>query len=110
MHTQRRVVVVGAGFAGLSAATTIADAGVDVTVLEARERVGGRVWSTTLTNGAIVELGAEWIQEHDSVVQELTARFRVQFAETMASYGRREPWGAGAASLEEQDRFVEAAN
>jgi uncharacterized protein with NAD-binding domain and iron-sulfur cluster len=43
MHTQRRVVVVGAGFAGLSAAVSIADAGVDVTVLEARERVGGRV-------------------------------------------------------------------
>jgi monoamine oxidase len=110
MHTQRRVVVVGAGFAGLSAATGIADAGVDVTVLEARERIGGRVWSTTLTNGAIVELGAEWIQEHDSVVQEMAARFEVPLAETMASYGRREPWGEGAASLGEQDRFVEAAS
>jgi monoamine oxidase len=110
MHTQRRVVVVGAGFAGLSAATALADAGVDVTVLEARERVGGRVWSTTLTNGAIVELGAEWIQAHDSVVQEMAARFEVPLAETIASYGRREPWGAGAASLDEQDRFLESAD
>ena len=110
MHTQRRAVVVGAGFAGLSAATALADAGVDVTVLEARERVGGRVWSTTLTNGAIVELGAEWIQAHDAVVQEMAARFEVPLAETVASYGRREPWGAGAASLDEQDRFLEAAN
>jgi len=110
MHTQRRVVVVGAGFAGLSAARVIADAGVDVTVLEARERVGGRVWSTTLTNGAIVELGAEWIQTHDAVVHEVAARFEVPLAETIASYGRREPWGVGAASLDEQDRFLEAAN
>ena len=110
MHTQRRVVVVGAGFAGLSAAIDMAEAGVDVTVLESRERVGGRVWSMTLTNGAIVELGAEWIQEHDSVVQESAARFEVPLAETIASYGRREPWGPGAASLEEQDRFLEAAN
>jgi len=110
MHTQQRVVVVGAGFAGLSAAISIADAGVDVTVLEARERVGGRVWSMTLTNGAIVELGAEWIQAHDSVVQEMAARFEAPLAETIASYGRREPWGPGAASLDEQDRFLEAAN
>ena len=110
MHTQRRVVVVGAGFAGLSAAVTLADAGVHVTVLEARERVGGRVWSMTLTNGAVVELGAEWIQAHDSAVHEMAARFELPLAETIASYGRREPWGPGAASLEEQDRFLEAAN
>lgn len=110
MHTQRRVVVVGAGFAGLSAATVLADAGIDVAVLEARERVGGRVWSTTLTNGAIVELGAEWVQAHDSVVHEMATRFEVPLAETVASYGRREPWGAGAASLDAQDRFLEAAN
>ena len=110
MHTQRRVVVVGAGLSGLSAAVAIADAGVDVTVLEARERVGGRVWSTTLTNGAVVELGAEWIQAHDSVVQEMAARFEVPLAPTVASYGRREPWGVGAASHDEQDRFLKAAD
>jgi monoamine oxidase len=110
MHTQRRVIVVGAGFAGLSAATAIADAGLGVTVLEARDRVGGRVWSTTLTNGAVVELGAEWIQAHDSAVRESAARFDVPLVETIASYGRREPWGAMAASLDRQDRFIDAAN
>ena len=67
-HTSRTVLVVGAGFAGLSAATELHDLGFDVRVLEARERVGGRVWSTTLTNGAIVELGAEWIMADDLVV------------------------------------------
>jgi monoamine oxidase len=110
MHTTPRVLVVGAGFSGLSAARRLADAGVDVTVLEARERVGGRVWSVTLTNGAVVEMGAEWIMAGDSRVREVAERFDLGLVETRASYGRREPWGAGAASLEAQDRFLERAN
>src|SRR5687767_12647637 len=110
MHTAPRVLVVGAGFSGLSAARRLADAGVDVTVLEARERVGGRVWSVTLTNGAVVEMGAEWIMAGDTRVREVAQRFELALVETGASYGRREPWGAGAASLEAQDRFLEQAN
>ena len=102
--------MVGAGFAGLSAARLLADLGVDVKVFEARERVGGRVWSVTLTNGAIVELGAEWIMSDDTAMQETAARFGVDLVDTGASYGRREPWGAGAASLGAQDVFVESAN
>jgi phytoene dehydrogenase-like protein len=40
-----RTIVVGAGFAGLAAADRLAERGADVLVLEARDRVGGRVWS-----------------------------------------------------------------
>ena len=109
MHTHGRVVVVGAGLAGLAAAIDIADQGLDVTVLEARERVGGRVWSVTLTNGAVIELGAEWIMGDDALVQQVATRFDVALVETGASYGRREPWGDGAASLEVQDAFLDAA-
>ena len=47
-----RVAVVGAGFAGLAAAELLARNGVEVVVLEARDRVGGRVWSRRLENGA----------------------------------------------------------
>ena len=55
-----RVVVVGAGFAGLSAARALLDRGYDVTVLEARARAGGRAY-TTHELGPAVDLGASWL-------------------------------------------------
>jgi monoamine oxidase len=54
------VIVVGAGLAGLVAARTLVRAGSTVTVLEARDRVGGRTLSTEL-DGQIVDVGAQWI-------------------------------------------------
>ncbi|MFD4957194.1 flavin monoamine oxidase family protein [Microbacterium sp. NPDC058389] len=53
-------IVVGAGVAGLSAAKLLADAGRRVVVLEARDRVGGRV-VTDRTGGVATDLGASWI-------------------------------------------------
>jgi choline dehydrogenase-like flavoprotein len=46
------VIVVGAGYAGLSAARTLADGGVDVIVLEARSQIGGRAWTTDVAGEA----------------------------------------------------------
>lgn len=54
------VVVIGAGVAGLAAAGAVQQAGATVTVLEARDRIGGRVCTDT-TWGVPVELGAAWI-------------------------------------------------
>jgi monoamine oxidase len=102
--------VIGAGFAGLAAALHLADRGVEVTVLEARERVGGRVWSTILTNGAVVELGAEWIMQGDDELRSLAERFDVPLVDTGTDYRRREAWGPAAISLAEQDTFLEQAD
>ena len=62
------VVVVGAGIAGLSAATRLADHGVDVAVLEARDRVGGRVFNIHF-DGQPNELGGQWIAPYQSAAQ-----------------------------------------
>ena len=55
------VCVVGAGFAGLTTARQLVRAGHDVVVLEARDRVGGRVLNERLSPGVITELGGEFI-------------------------------------------------
>lgn len=65
----RRVVVVGAGFAGLGAASTLHRAGADVTVLEARDRIGGRVHTVSLhgpvsLQGPVADAGAAWLQQY----------------------------------------------
>lgn len=54
------VAVIGAGYAGLTAARALAASGVDVTVLEARDRVGGRARTVIDERGAVVDLGAQW--------------------------------------------------
>jgi polyamine oxidase len=58
------VVVVGAGIAGLAAARRLADEGVRVTVLEARGRIGGRMWTDT-SLGVPIDLGAAWLHGTD---------------------------------------------
>ncbi|MDQ1130755.1 NAD(P)/FAD-dependent oxidoreductase [Microbacterium sp. SORGH_AS_0888] len=56
----RDVVIVGAGAAGLTAANDLRARGLSVAVLEARDRVGGRLWTDTI-EGAMLEIGGQWV-------------------------------------------------
>lgn len=69
-----RVIIVGAGFAGLTAANALRNAGVECVVLEARHRIGGRAW-TREVGGFPVDLGCSWI--HEPVGNPMT-RFALQ--------------------------------
>ncbi|MGL4650735.1 MAG: FAD-dependent oxidoreductase, partial [Caldilineaceae bacterium] len=62
---QRSVIVVGAGIAGLVTARILRDSGFKVTLLEARERIGGRLWTNT-DLGVPIDLGASWVHGADS--------------------------------------------
>ena len=58
--------MVGAGISGLIAARTVLAAGLTPLILEADERVGGRILTEVVLPGVAVELGAEWIGDtHD---------------------------------------------
>jgi monoamine oxidase len=65
------VAVVGAGLAGLVAARDLLAAGLSVLVLEARDRVGGRLLNHTLANGAVVEVGGQWVGPTQNCVMTL---------------------------------------
>ena len=79
--TQQRidteVAIVGAGYAGLSAAQVLTDAGVEVCVLEARDRVGGRVHTETRADGLVIDHGGQWIGPTQYRLNALTRRHGV---------------------------------
>ncbi|MFI2185320.1 flavin monoamine oxidase family protein [Streptomyces sioyaensis] len=61
-----RVIVIGAGISGLAAARHLAEQGEHVVVLEARNRIGGRIWTSEKWAGVPLDLGASWIHGIDS--------------------------------------------
>jgi monoamine oxidase len=54
-------IIIGAGLAGLKAAADLRSRNHSVLVLEGRNRIGGRVWTSTLGSGIRVEAGAQWL-------------------------------------------------
>jgi monoamine oxidase len=92
-----KVAVIGAGLAGLAAADALRRRRVDVVVVEARGRVGGRVWSVPFAGG-VAERGAEFVFAGDEVLRATAARLGLPLYRKGTLYGDREPRGGAAVS------------
>lgn len=75
-HRDADVIVIGAGAAGLAAANVLVESGLDVLVLEARNRIGGRIETgASPETGMPIELGAEFIHGTATPIRELAERY-----------------------------------
>jgi len=91
------VCVVGAGYAGLSAALRLHQGGKSVVVLEARPRVGGRIWTEHLSDGSAVDRGGAWLAPRHHAMFELARAFSVTTYKT---------WVDGAHLLVDEGRML----
>lgn len=80
-----RVLVAGAGLAGLCAARELARAGMTASILDARDRPGGRVWTAHLDNGQYGELGGEFIEPEQCETWQLVREFGLDLVRVLPS-------------------------
>ena len=76
--------VIGAGFAGLTAALRLTQAGHSVIVLEARDRVGGRTFTETRSDGVWIDRGGAWIGPGQDRIYALMREFGVAAYKSMS--------------------------
>lgn len=84
-----KIVVIGAGMAGLAAAKKLRDAGKEVVVLEARDRIGGRLYTSPKWSDAKADLGASWIHGDgaDNPVANLARQIGARLGQTSFDNG-----------------------
>ncbi len=105
MHREADVVVVGGGLSGLYAARELKRAGLEPLVLEADDRVGGKILTDTSVLGLPLELGAQWIGDTHGRMHRLAAELGV---ETFAQYDAGETtYELGGDGVLRQEAFHE---
>lgn len=79
----KKVVIIGAGFSGIAAGVKLLESGIsDVVILEAENRIGGRVHSIEFGEGKKIDMGAQWVQgQAGNVIYEMT-KDHVDFTST----------------------------
>jgi monoamine oxidase len=112
---KKSCVVIGAGLSGLSAAFKLKNAGWNVTILEARDRIGGRVFSYSFpqNKNLTCELGAEWVGESHERVKALCADFKIplqkhQFDDYLLQNGKVSRPGAWGFTAQARTAFEKA--
>ncbi|WP_341267940.1 flavin monoamine oxidase family protein [Gordonia malaquae] len=86
------VAIIGAGYAGLSAALSLVDAGVEAIVLEGSDRVGGRTLSEVRPTGVVVDHGGQWVGPTQTRLLALANRFGVETFPTYWAGDHLEIW------------------
>ncbi|MFC7029063.1 flavin monoamine oxidase family protein [Halomicroarcula sp. GCM10025710] len=104
-NQDRGAVIVGAGLAGLTAARELMRDDHNVTVLEARDRVGGRTLDYKLADGERIDLGGQWIGPTQDHVQELIEEFGL---ETVRQYDDGNGQLAVEGTVREHDETLQA--
>lgn len=110
----KSVLIIGAGLAGLAAGMKLVESGIQVTILESRNRIGGRVFSfqPKNSNGQVIELGAEWVGNSHQRIIELCAQFDLkldnnQFESDLIINGQHRPKGQWSFSTEMEKFWAE---
>jgi len=95
---KRKVLVIGAGLAGLTAAWKLQNQGYDVLLIEARQRIGGRIWTSTKWADIPLDLGATWI--HGAKNNPLTdLADKAQAERLMTYYAKAETYNTDGQAL-----------
>jgi monoamine oxidase len=115
MANESDVLVIGAGVAGLQAAAILSQAGVKVAILEARDRIGGRILTVHPPDSEVpIELGAEFVHGRPREVFDLVERANLAIQETQGDFwhfeeGRLQLGGKAFAAMDEVFRRMDPA-
>jgi monoamine oxidase len=89
---KQSIGIIGGGLTGLSAAYYLNKENISITIIEARDRLGGRIFTTYNENEAPVELGATWLgKKHQFLIDLLTELELEIFEQYMGKYAVYEP-------------------
>ena len=98
-----KVIIIGAGFAGLAAAYNLHKRKIDFVILEARDRIGGRVFSHKIdeAENLVIELGGEWVGKSHTRMIELCDEFKLKLFDNYfntrlirkGNYFEKDKWG-----------------
>lgn len=114
-QTKTDVIIIGAGLAGLAAALKLKKRNISYTIIEARPRIGGRVFSYQIDSGLVIELGGEWIGDSHTRMQELCADFNLELQDNRfdshlifkESYFANGQWNYSAEWNKKFERLIE---